>query len=280
MSELLNNDTINQVKKLGFTSIQSFLPQSNFVSINNRLVNLTKKKKKIYFPTNSTGYLIKFLKLDFKTIFATKMLIQVAKDLKLKEAATEILGQEVKLDTLDCYLNEKSNEEILEWHNDLGFNGINSELNFYSEASATINRRKIKTNFTSRGVKFFIYMTDVSQKNGCLGLIPYSHKIVFSLTQLILEKKIDLNLYWKLEDLRNLVLQKEVKKLLLNTIKEKELEEFLESSKFSMGPTKDTTDFDLALKKNSVVIFNELCVHRGSAPVKTDRLVLRYLYRY
>ena len=50
MSELLNNDTINQVKKLGFTSIQSFLPQSNFVSINNRLVNLTKKKKKFISP--------------------------------------------------------------------------------------------------------------------------------------------------------------------------------------------------------------------------------------
>mgnify|MGYP006171221889 CR=1 FL=1 len=60
MSELLNNDTINQVKKLGFTSIQSFLPQSNFVSINNRLVNLTKKKKKFISPLIAQVILLNF----------------------------------------------------------------------------------------------------------------------------------------------------------------------------------------------------------------------------
>ena len=62
-------------------------------------------------------------------------------------------------------------------------------------------------------------------------------------------------------------------------MEERELESFLEYSKFIEGSNKDTHDFDCEMKKNSVVIFDELTVHRGSAPCKNDRLVLRYLYR-
>ena len=51
-------------------------------------------------------------------------------------------------------------------------------------------------------------MTDIERNNGSLGIIPYSHKIVLALTRLILEKKVKLESYWKLEDLRNFILKK------------------------------------------------------------------------
>ena len=37
--------------------------------------------------------------------------------------------------------------------------------------------------------------------------------------------------------------------------------------------------FDFNLKKGGAVIFDELSVHRGSAPSKTDRIVLRFIYK-
>ena len=41
----------------------------------------------------------------------------------------------------------------------------------------------------------------------------------------------------------------------------------------------DTSQFDFNLKKGGAVIFDELSVHRGSAPKKTDRIVLRFIYK-
>jgi len=266
------------VKEKGVISIKDFLKKNDFDLINGHLLNLTKKSKKVYFPTTIKQYFIKLLKCDFKKIMTSKILMQTARDLKLKEIANSVFGQEANLDMLDCYLSKRSNNQILRWHNDLGFNpDSNSIKNYYEEAFATIDQKK--NNSSARGIKFFIYMTDIERNNGALGVIPYSHKIVLALTQLILEKKVKLESYWKLEDLRNFILKKEVKNFLLDIVEERELESFLEYSKFIIGSNKDTFDFDCEMKKNSVVIFDELCVHRGSAPCKNDRLVLRYLYR-
>ncbi len=274
------------VKEKGVISIKDFLKQNDFDLINSHLLNLTKKSKKVYFPTTTKQYFIKFLKCDFKKIMTSKKLIQIAKDLKLKEIANNVFGQEANLDMLDCYLSKRSNNQILRWHNDLGWNPenhgqtiskSNSIKNYYKEAFATIDQKK--NNSSGRGIKFFIYMTDIERNNGSLGIIPYSHKIVLALTRLILEKKVKLESYWKLEDLRNFILKKEVKNFLVDIVEERELESFLEYSKFIEGSNKDTHDFDCEMKKNSVVIFDELTVHRGSAPCKNDRLVLRYLYR-
>ena len=129
------------------------------------------------------------------------------------------------------------------------------------------------------GIKFFIYITDVKSNDGALGIIPYSHKIVYALTNLILEKKINLKPYWKLKDLRNIILQEDNKKHFLHYIDKNELEKFIEHTKFVDTSTEETLNFDFAMSKNSAVIFDEMAVHIGSAPTQNDRLVLRYLYR-
>ena len=57
------------------------------------------------------------------------------------------------------------------------------------------------------------------------------------------------------------------------------LELFLTQSEFIDWKQQDTNDFDIEMKKGGLIIFDELCFHRGSAPKKNSRLVLRYLFK-
>ena len=267
----------NDVKNLGVFSKNNFLDENDFKFVSNSLIELVKKQKKIYFPVSLKQFLIKFIKFEFKKSLTSKKLIDISNKLKLKKIASNILGKEAFLETLDCYLSIKSNKQILEWHNDIGFNpNTRSENDFLKEAQATI---KNKREGSSRGVKFFVYLTDVKSNNGALGVIPYSHKIVTALTKLIVENKIDVKPYWKLKDLREFIFSKNIKESIIELVKSDELNRFIDYSKFIDNSEKDTFDFDYEMRKNSVVVFDELCVHRGSAPIENDRLVLRYLYR-
>ena len=267
----------NDVKNLGVFSKNDFLDEDDFKFVSKSLIELVKKQKKIYFPVSLKQFLIKFIKFEFKKSLTSKKLIDISNKLKLKKIASNILGKEAFLETLDCYLSIKSNKQILEWHNDIGFNpNTRSENDFLKEAQATI---KNKREGSSRGVKFFVYLTDVKSNNGALGVIPYSHKIVTALTKLIVENKIDVKPYWKLKDLREFIFSKNIKESIIELVKSDELNRFIDYSKFIDNSEKDTFDFDYEMKKNSVVVFDELCVHRGSAPIENDRLVLRYLYR-
>ena len=269
----------SDVKKFGVFSTENFLEREDFNTIEKNLYELLKddKNKKIYFPVTFKQFLIKYLKFDFKKSKNSKNLINIANKLQLKKIASEILGQEAFLETLDCYLSKKSNVQILEWHNDIGYKkDTRSEEDFFKESKSTIKKEK---NGSSRGVKFFIHLTDVKRRNGALGVIPFSHKIVYALTKLIVEKKINLKPYWKLKDLRVLLSNEEVKKNVLSLVSQNDLDSFMNYSRFVDTHTEDTFDFDQEMKKNSVVVFDELCVHRGSAPSESDRMVLRYLYR-
>lgn len=267
----------NDVKNLGVFSKNDFLDENDFKLVSKSLIELVKKQKKIYFPVSLKQFLIKFIKFEFKKSLTSKKLIDISNKLKLKKIATNILGKEAFLETLDCYLSIKSNKQILEWHNDIGFDpNTRSENDFLKEAQDTIKNKK---KGSSRGVKFFVYLTDVKSNNGALGVIPYSHKIVTALTKLIVENKINVKPYWKLKDLREFIFSKNIKESIIELVKSDELNRFIDYSKFIDNSEKDTFDFDYEMKKNSVVIFDELCVHRGSAPIENDRLVLRYLYR-
>ena len=121
-------------------------------------------------------------------------------------------------------------------------------------------------------------MTDVESKNGCMSSIPYSHHIVKAITSLIVEKKIKLEAYWHLKDLRALVLKNPIKNLLRDKVGNEKLNIFLNSSEFTEQNAGDTSMFDYKMKKGGAVIFDELVVHRGAEPSKHARLVLRYLY--
>ena len=277
MNKLNIKKISDQITQLGVFHQENIFEDKEFEFVSSKLNNLTKKEKKIYFPTCLRDYLIKILKFDLKKIFLSKRLIKIANDLDFSKIASDILGNEVFLETLDCYLSKKSNNTILEWHNDIGYTSSTSTRDFLDKAKSTVFN--IKTSKSSVGIKFFIYITDVKKNDGALGIVPYSHKIVNALTKSILEKKINLSPYWKLKDLRNLLLNNNNKKHLLNYITSSELENFLERTKFIESATGESFDYDFEMRRNSVVIFDELAIHRGSAPTHNNRLVLRYLYR-
>ena len=75
-----------------------------------------------------------------------------------------------------------------------------------------------------------------------------------------------------------MVKQTSVQILLNEKIQKEKIQQFLQDTKFIENETPDTSKFDFNLKKESV-IFDELSVHRGSAPQKTDRIVLRFIYK-
>lgn len=275
--------------------ISESLKSKGVISINNLLdkssTNLTKSflgqnykgSHESYFPVFPLQYLVKILKLDFAKVRKSLILKKIAKKLNFKEIAEGVFNHEAELQMIDSYYSEKSEKNIITWHNDIGYDNSNkqSELvnkfNFYETSKASIYDQK--TSVSPRGIKFFIYLTDVQSGNGALAVIPESQSIVRALTTLILEKKIDLKPYWKLEDLRRLILDNKNQKILVERLGEPLVEKFLESSKFIDNDIKDTDLFDYPMNAGSVVIFDEFSVHRGSAPKKNSRVVLRFIYR-
>jgi len=177
------------VKNCGVTSLNNFFETKHLELANNaispilRKVDFNEKEKRIYFPVFLRQILVKLLKLDLEKIKKSFLLKKIAEELNFKKIAETIFKQEAQLHMLDTYLSEKSNEFIIPWHNDIGYKNISNREAYEKEAELTINQKKSK-NF-SKGIKFFVYLTDVSSKNGSLAVIPYSHHVVKAITALI-----------------------------------------------------------------------------------------------
>lgn len=273
----------DNLKTNGVISVNNLLDESSKNLTKNFLGQNYKGSRESYFPVFPSQYLAKILKLDFAKVRKSLILKKIAKKLNFKEIAEGVFNHEAELQMIDSYYSEKSEKNIISWHNDIGYNNSNNQselvnkFNFYETTKASIYGQK--TSVSPRGIKFFIYLTDVQSGNGALAVIPGSQSIVRGLTTLILEKKIDLKPYWKLEDLRRLILDNKNQKILVERLGKPLIEKFLESSKFIDNDIKDTDFFDYQMNSGSVVIFDELCVHRGSAPKKNSRVVLRFIYR-
>ena len=122
------------------------------------------------------------------------------KEKNLKQFAQAAFNnKKVFLNFIDAYVSKKNKQNIIPWHTDQAYHGNLSPKNF-------VNHEKFF-------LKIFIYLTDVSSKNGCMSYIPGSHKIGFAIRKGIFEKKIEYQPYWNLIDLRNLV--KKIKNIYL-----------------------------------------------------------------
>tara|TARA_Y100001958_G_C21237897_1_gene564762 strand:+ start:89 stop:937 length:849 start_codon:yes stop_codon:yes gene_type:complete len=277
----MNIDKITtDINNFGFTTIPSIFDQKTLDSLN-FLNNKTPKSREGQFPVFFKQFIIKALKFDYKKINQSFHLKRIAKSLKFEEISDRFFESKSELNQIDSYFTEKSQNEILPWHNDLGLTKkkLNNFLaidSFYNSAEATILDKKTKV--SPRGLKFFIYLTDVKSNNGSLSIIPSSNKIVKAITKLILEKKIPLVSYWSLQDLRNVMLNFEFKEHILKEIGIEKYNNFIDQTNFIDKENLNVTQYDIEMKKGSIVIFDELCIHRGSAPKNNPRIVLRYLY--
>lgn len=273
--------------KLNLQNIHSEISQKGFYTINNAIdlnnldfLDHRYKKGQLSYPVSFKEYLIKLFKLDFKILKQSFQLQKIADNLALKDISDLYYKSDSKIRMIDSYFNEKSNSDIISWHNDLGINDKNFKTPqgkefFYKNLELTIfNMRG-----PAKGLKFFIYLTDVESENGSLAIIPFSHQIVRAIGTLIMEKKISLSPFWHLKDLKNLIENEKVKNLIIEKLGKEIVENFLFHTKFIDDQKSDTNHFDIEMKKGGMIIFDELSIHRGSAPKKNDRLVLRYLFQ-
>lgn len=270
MNEQELNNISNNVKESGIVSINDYLKSNHFLNAKKVLQYISDQKIAKadtlgHFPINFRANIIKLIKLDFNKIYKSMVLKKIAKDLKLKIIAEKIFSHQAELHMIDSYYSKKSDKNIIDWHNDIGFKDLEKNTK--------------KRNLDAMSIKFFFYMTDVESENGSLAYIPYSHHVVKAVTSLIEEKKIDVSVYWRLEDLRSLVLKNPIRDLIIQKIGKERYDIFIENSEFVEEKTKDTRKFDFQMKKGSALIFDEIGVHRGSRPSKQGRLVLRFLYR-
>ena len=94
----------------------------------------------------------------------------------------------------------------------------------------------------------------------------------------IFEKKINYQPYWSLNDLIKTIKIEANYNYIKNFLgSEKELEEFFKQSEIAIKDL-DTNKFDFNANAGDVIIFNDGGVHRGSKVLKSERIVLRYLY--
>lgn len=286
MNSLENKKVSDKIKERGFSLISNLL---DYKSLDEILTVLdvsslkTKGSYQSYAPVFFSQYISKIIKFEFRKIKESIILKKLAKKLNFKDIADEFFNGESELQMIDSYFSKISSENIITWHNDIGYKETadkkKNEIilkNFFETSEATLYNKKSSS--SPRGLKFFIYLTDVQSNNGALAVIPFSNQIIKAITLLILEKKIQVTDYWSLEKLRELILKKENKELLIKKLNDKIINSFLEETKF-IKEKKDTSKFDLEMNKGSVIIFDEMCIHRGSAPKKTNRAVLRFIYR-
>ena len=225
----------NKIKNTGYTALNGVLREEE---LNNKLSFLNHKipkSAKGTFPIYFSQYFLKLLKFDFKKLSQSLILKKIAKDLKLKEISDEVFNAETELHMIDSYYSEKSDSDIITWHNDLGINEKSISIDksrkyFLDKAKATLKNEK--TSQSPRGLKFFIYLTDVHSNNGALAVIPNSNKIVKTVCKLILEEKIPMMPCWDLESLRRILKNERFKNLLIEYIERDKIEIFLQQSEF------------------------------------------------
>ena len=278
MKDKINNIS-DEIKEKGVVAIDNFLENKDLETVLKIVKEPKKGSMESYYPVYLSQYISKLIKFDFKKVNNSLFFKKIAKKLNFKEISETVFGAKAELQMIDCYHNKQSNEQILSWHNDIGIKdskNINSLKSFYNATKATFSKNQTGN---ARGIKFFIYLTDVKSDNGSLAVIPYSDKIVKSICSLIIKKKIEPISFWSLKNLRNLVNQKIIQELLYEDIQKEIIDNFLKNTNFIENEIADTTQFDYQMNRGGAVIFDELSVHRGSAPKKTDRIVLRFVYK-
>ena len=259
---------IQEVQKNGISECQEFFNKDKFedlkkILINNKSVKGTKNS--FFYRSKGKFLLRKLFNFEFANFLDCLKLINLSKNLKLNQLSSEIRGRKTKLVSIDSYFSEVSSSKVLDWHVDQAYSGNLKPKQFLNPDHSAL--------------KYFIYLTDVSSNNGCLGYIPGSHKILYFLKLGIFNDEIKYKPYWKLNDLRNIVQDDYYRNYLETKIKKELIDSFLEQSSFIINSPHDTQEYDFVLKKSSTLIFDEAGVHRGAETLKTNRLVFRFVYK-
>ena len=259
----------NQKKELienGIIKIENFLTDIELKKLTQivKYYSAPKSSPNSYWPTKFHQIILKILKLDFLRFKHSLEILNFEKEKKLIDyAKLAFNGKKTYLNYVDAYLSKKSKKNIIPWHTDQAYHGHENPQKYVDPNSYFI--------------KVFIYLTDVTSKNGCMSYIPGSHKVGYAIRKGIYEGKIKYKPYWNLRDSRDLVLKN--KEYFKNFFQDQFfiVQNFLDKSEF-INKDDDTVQFDNNVKAGGALIFDEGGSHRGSSPTQGDRMVLRYMY--
>ena len=256
-----------EIKEKGIIKIKNFLEKEEFEEIEKivRYYSVSKGHHKSYYSTRFSYLLLKILKFDFLKLWQDIKILNLAKRKKLNLIANSVFQTRSYLKFIDGYHSPISDKDVLPWHTDHAYHG--DEKN-YSEF----------VNPDHFHLKFFIYLTDVDSNNGCMSYIPESHKIGYAIRKGIFTKKLKFIPYFTLKEFRDFIMYENNIQYLESEIGDRNLiNDFLKKTAF-IEKQKESYDFDYKMSAGDAIIFNEGGVHKGSKSLKSERLVLRYLY--
>jgi hypothetical protein len=168
---------------------------------------------------------------------------------------------------IDSYLSCVSNNDIIKWHCDQSYGGATDPGIYFNGT-----REKIPTIPVN---KCFLNLTDVSYANGALNYLPKSHKIGVAIRQAFNSGVLQYRPFLSLEDAMSIISENIEVFLRQSLLSEEQIIFFLEKSRFALD-NKDC--FSMNVDAGSMVIFNDLGYHKGSAPKTSQRAVVRYFY--
>lgn len=261
------NTIVRQVSEFGFAKLPNFL---NYDEIEASL-NMVKGKIKgtdsgqygQYIPHNLKIILIKFLKLDFVRLKqGLEIRNMIRKRPQLKQISDGIFKCKSRLAFVDGYCLKRDKEIF--WHSD------------------GVLLKSLKTD----KLLILIYLTKVSQNNGCMGYISKSHKIIKQIKKGLIEKKINIenknreNLplggNFSFDYLKKLILDRKNYEYLKENLEDKKnLDNFITKID-SIGKNSNLDDAASEMNAGDAIIFDQSGIHGGTKSTLNERLILRF----
>lgn len=259
------NQYLKEYQENGIVKVKNFINRdaiSNFKKNISNSGNPTKlNNKNIIFRERN------FKLKSFSNFFKIASYKNFAKKNKMHLFAESALKHKSKLYHIDNYFSVKSNDAVLDWHFDQSYSG---------KENVTENEL-INPDFSA--IKFFIYLSPVSQDNGCLSYIKKSNKLAYVFKKLIYEKKIIYQPYWSLAQFLKAIKEKKNFDIINKYLSSDLINSTIVDMEQIIKVNKESFLHDYSCEAGDMLIFDEAGCHRGSRLTLSDRYVLRFLFK-
>jgi len=172
-----------------------------------------------------------------------------------------------KLYLIDSYLSKVTSNNITKWHCDQAYGGATDPGLYFNGMSELIP--------TSHINRVFVYLTNAEINNGCFSYLPESHKVGIAIRNMINMKLIEYRPFYELKDGLQIISDHKFKLIENKLLRLDEIDYFIENAELALSGRQD---FCLQSPAGSMIVFNDLGYHQGTAPTRSERLVMRYWF--
>ena len=257
----------------GYCIVKNFVSTASAQELHNKIYNYTKWNGNINEIFTYPDSLIRFFDPRIYTRHKFKiegfnlgLYLLIAKNNNKMKVIKKILNLK-KCNRIDSYFSDISNDEIIQWHCDQSFGGATDPGLYFNG-----NKENISINGTN---KFFLHLTAVEKGNGAFSYLPRSHIIGIAIRKIINSGKLKYEPFMNLTDAYSIINKNY--QLFINNglLKKEEIDYFIDNAEKALN---NIYDFSLNIDAGGMIIFNDLGFHQGTAPSKSQRLVVRYFY--